>query len=222
MTENNRIIDNNEIGGLATKAVNMFIDSNTRSVIKFCSTPSLKPQAFYRCIEYVKQNNPDLYKKYVIKVSNIKEDKYDAIINEVSKIMALIKTSEIDDTKHFDVLDYFLTTGLSPHMFVNIVKVIYDSHDIMLVKKMFGNIIDNPVFINKYSAINGKLVFEKYFDNGDAYEVPKEAKEEVIAFLESRYIPLYQSVYSVALKRYLKGDPLISSVINEIENNNVK
>jgi hypothetical protein len=80
-------------------------------------------------------------------------------------------------------LDYFLTTGLIPHIFVNIVKVIYDSEDIMLVKKLFGNIIDNPVFINKSLAINGKLIFRNYFDNGDDYEVPKKSKEQVIAFL---------------------------------------
>jgi ribosomal protein S17 len=126
------------IGSLAVKNVNMFIDSNTRNVIKFCSTSSLKPQALYRCVEYVKQHEPELYKKYVIKVSNIKEEKYDAIISEINRIMILIKTSEIDKTKQFDVLDYFLATGLSPHIFVNIVKVIYDSSNIMIVKNYLG------------------------------------------------------------------------------------
>jgi hypothetical protein len=214
MADDNKNLEN--IGGLANKAVNMFIDSNTRSVIKFCSTPSLKPQAFYRCVEYVKQHNPELYKKYVIKVSNIKKEKYDDIINEISKVMMLIKT------KHFDVLDYFLTSGLSPHIFVNIVKVIYDAEDIMLVKKMFGNIIDNPVFINKSLAINGKLIFKNYLDNGDDYEIPKESKEQVIAFLENLHIPLYQSVYSLALKRYLHGNPLISNDINKAEVHHIK
>jgi hypothetical protein len=52
--------------------------------------------------------------------------------------------------------------------------------------------------------------------------VPKEPKEQVIAFLETHYIPLYQSVYSIALKRYLKGDPLISNDINQIENHHIK
>jgi hypothetical protein len=190
-----------ELNILTTKVINKYISSNIKNTNQFCLSNKIKRQSFDRCVEYVKKYMPELYGRYVSKICNIKKETYESAIVEVNKVVPLIKSNE-----SFDLFDYFFNTKLNPRMFVAIAKVICQPGEINI---SFGNLLYNQSCIDKNLTLKTKQAFKDFFVEGENYEVPVLAKEKVMTFLENHQIPLYPQVYSIALKRYLKGDPLL-------------
>jgi hypothetical protein len=216
MTENNTCLSDKEkdLNNVVGKIIIKFIDSDIKDVNRFCSINKIKRQTFDKCVEYVKEYMHDLYEKYTVKLCNIKKETYDNAIIEVNKILSLMKNNE-----SFDLLDYFINTKLSPCIFVAITNVICKPREVNI---SFGNILFSQNLIDENLMINAKLILIDFFVKGENYEVPPIAKEKVIDFLKNHQIPLYPQVYSLALKRYLKHDPVLYNEIGPIESSRVK
>jgi hypothetical protein len=196
---------------IACQTLLAFINSNYKDIASFCSQNRIDENDFAKYTDIVKTYDEALYQKYIEKVEKLRVQRYAILSHIVRNIVTyIIDGIKVNDQNNraFDLLDYYSLTKLTLKEFSEICENICSIDQLRLVKK-FTNDNGNNHYIDKEK----RFYREKITINNR--EVTIDEKRLIVNYLENQGFPLYDRIYSLAIKRYIKGTLFINSHINE-------
>lgn len=206
----------------AEKYINMFINQEVITKKDFCKSTKLNLSDFEAFVELVKNNNKELYEKYLQKIKFEANQRYLDFIFQINEVIELIKNGVIEENgnvREFNLLDYYLIIKLNNETVFDIGKKVLDNQEMNLLRKFIGKNSTNVIF---YDSINlKKLLDEKVEINcqkdkkgfpipGTGKIITREEKQSIIDYLMENRVPLNSKTYDIALKRYLNGNLIVS------------
>ena len=158
------------------------------------------------CFQILKQDNPSFYNEIKRHLDDLGSRKYKIILTNINKICdEIIHGINLKDgtKKEFDLLDYYLKTKLT---FDEFNRLYTQSDDFSINDRRKIAQFLTKVKSNTYFNINQELESKTVLlVNNEMHTVTKDEKLSTIEYLKSKNIPLYYSVYCVALRRFVNG-----------------
>ena len=148
----------------------------------------------------VKNNNQELYQRYISKINRLRNKGYAILLERINTVLIGIKngvTTSYGDKREFDLLDYYSITRLPFDNMMKIAKDYVSNEDMRKIKQ----------FVNKYSHLDkitkDDIIEMKIVINGQ--EIDSMTKLGVISYIENMGLPLNYQLFDIVLKRYLSG-----------------
>ncbi len=169
-------------------------------------------------LNIIKEYDKDLFKRYIEKIEIAKQRNYYILYSVSIKIIDGIKNgiTENDYTRPFDLLDYYSITNLDKRIILRFLKdkfpndVSYFLNFIrkypntsILDEKKIQYICDNDEYIRNQFDENGKRIVNPRTN------ITRDEKILILNYLKENNIPLYDTLYFIALKRYLNGNLIL-------------
>lgn len=193
-----------------------FIKSDYSSLVKFCSNSDLKIEEFKKYVEILKDNDTELYDLYSKKQELLKTRRYNFILEKSLEIVNLIINGIVVDGKKrdFDILDYYEHTKMDFNEFLGLIKGKISLSEQKLVMRFVGKYHNNrELKSNEISNIyKTQTIIDVEFDKygniipGSGREITTEEKQNVIMYLNSKNIPITNSTYNIAFRRWISGE----------------
>lgn len=209
--------------------ISSYIESdNSYFISKFLNRYGIDKDTFEFCLDAVREVDPILYKKYEEKAIENKEIRTACVKDSLDNIIEGIKTGYLKDGSKFDLSEFF---RLFP--FRDNASVSELTSDIGLVNKLIlfpsaRRYLENtypeyvaPIF--KYISAN-RLNITRDLNTYDAYlpiriseiyktkhivngkEVTDSDKDNVLAYMMEKEMPMVSRAYSATLDKYLRGE----------------
>ncbi len=182
--------------------VNNFMQENL-SIKDFVKNSGITDQQFEEALESVKEFNNDFYMKYVDYMDKKSKQSYAVILKRAKvtadEIMHGLTNPETNQTREYDILDYYMRNSMDLDMFVNFVNSSKDKFS----DKEYRAIVQ---FSNKnYNQKDErKIIYESKMIIGGV-EITPEMKKEVIKYLTDIHAPYNLKIFKIALRRKLAG-----------------
>ena len=182
------------------------VDADYLSLKEFAKKNGFSYSRTMICFQKLKQDNPSFYNEIKRHLDDLKRRKYKIILTNINKICdEIIHGINLKDgtKKEFDLLDYYLKTKLT---FDEFSKLYPQSDDFSINDRrkiaQFLTKIKSNAYFNINQELESKTVL---LVNNEMHTVTKDEKLSTIEYLKSKNIPLYYSVYCVALRRLVNG-----------------
>lgn len=182
------------------------VDADYLSLKEFAKKNGFSYSRTMICFQKLKQDNPSFYNEIKRHLDDLKRRKYKIILTNINKICdEIIHGINLKDgtKKEFDLLDYYLKTKLT---FDEFSKLYPQSDDFSINDRrkiaQFLTKIKSNAYFNINQELESKTVL---LVSNEMYTVTKDEKLSTIEYLKSKNIPLYYSVYCVALRRLVNG-----------------
>lgn len=162
---------------------------------------SITQNDFNKALEIIKNNNGELYQKYCDYINGMKSQRFAVLVKKADLIVDCIKSGIINDEnnqkREFDILDYYISSNLSPAQFIRLIEGRYNNDTLKKVKVFFAK---NKCENNDFQAIKDM----KYIVN--SYELTEEQKNVILHYLKSINAPYNMKLFRIAVRRYLNGE----------------
>lgn len=182
------------------------VDADYLSLKEFAKKNGFSYSRTMICFQKLKQDNPSFYNEIKRHLDDLKRRKYKIILTNINKICdEIIHGINLKDgtKKEFDLLDYYLKTKLT---FDEFSKLYPQSDDFSINDRRKIAQFLTKVKSNAYFNINQELESKTVLlVSNEMHTVTKDEKLSTIEYLKSKNIPLYYSVYCVALRRLVNG-----------------
>lgn len=205
--------------GSARGLINEFIESEYDRINDFCIDKNINKSVFYEYLKIIKENDVGLYEKYSQKQQQLTSKRYAALLSKNKKIVELMKSGIEEDgiVRTFDLMDYFERTSLDFNAFMNSLNGSLEPDEYRTLK----------IFISKYkndkpltpfdignlykqrNVVGVKFDEKDRIIEGTGHELTKEEKQNIIAYLNSKQIPVTRITYNIALNRWISGSIII-------------
>lgn len=216
---------------LARETINQYLNGDYEKIGDFCISSGVEIKRFEEYVEIIKENDEELYNKYIEQRDNIQSRRFAILVAKCKKIIELIKNGVEENGKKrdFDLVDYYRITALNFDELLNIIKSRIDATDYRVLKTFIAkNQNDKEMTPFDISNLyNTKTVVGVQFDAkrniipGTGREITKEEKQSIIMYLKKNNIRLTNKTYNIIYKRWLSGD-LVINELNEEEKNKTK
>ena len=194
---------------IANKVINSFINCTISDIDVFCKKTKIPTSTFYSYLNLVKENNHILYNKYIYKCSITKQRSFIYMLSTTKTLIFYLKNGiqENNNVREFNLLDYYLLTKIDQNTILDFLNK-YDKDNVYLFNEFREKYKDIKLLSSKdiKNILSNKDYIENYFDNiipNIYHEISKKNKEIVLNYLKERGIPLYDILYTIALKKYL-------------------
>lgn len=188
------------------KSFHQLLDANYSSLKEFAKKNGFSYGRTMICFQILKQDNPSFYNEIKRHLDDLGSRKYKIILTNINKICdEIIHGINLKDgtKKEFDLLDYYLKTKLT---FDEFNRLYTQSDDFSINDRRKIAQFLTKVKSNTYFNINQELESKTVLlVNNEMHTVTKDEKLSTIEYLKSKNIPLYYSVYCVALRRFVNG-----------------
>ena len=196
-----KIEEDREYIKIASEIIEEFVVKDDFSKIKeFCFNREIKVEEFNRMVIIVKNNNQELYQRYISKINRLRNKGYAILLERINTVLVGIKngvTTSYGDKREFDLLDYYSITRLPFDNMMKIAKDYVSNEDMRKIKQ----------FVNKYSHLDkiteDDIIEMKIVINGQ--EIDSMTKLGVISYIENMGLSLNYQLFDIVLKRYLYG-----------------
>ncbi len=141
--------------------IESFIKSKFKSVNSFCENQELYIYNYYRNLKLVEEENPELYKKYLLHLEMIKQEqeseKYQRKINELEIKLESCKTNLANQEAFYDFLIKMLSSTeieqFKIKQSIHYSKLLYGKYQLVLdkqplIKKIFINAFNKEYLLN--------------------------------------------------------------------------
>lgn len=202
-------IENDSIEKQAEKIINLYLNGKYMNIKHFCKENHLGIGTFKSYLKVLEKTKTELYVKIKNKLYEQSKSKYSSINEELNKMLYYIENGvSLDDgtIKEFDIID---CCSLIKIPFISIRSLLNSSdlsiYDLKMIRD-FLNVYTNSYTDNK--NLSRKILFKErniIILNGQSHEITNDEKEVVIAYLENNNIPLLNTTYNIALKRFFEG-----------------
>ncbi len=165
----------------------------------FCREMKISLEQLEEYAEAIELQDPNLYNKYKNILEQHKNRKYIDMLKTAYQIVDGIRygiTNKNNETRPFEILDYYLITTLS---FDDVSSLLKDEPIKLKTFKIFLNKNKNCGFINIKDELNNKYIIGNH-------TISDTEKLEVIDYLKNHKIPLTTKIYNQALRRHIKGE----------------
>ncbi|MBQ9024369.1 MAG: hypothetical protein IJ105_04030 [Bacilli bacterium] len=197
----------------AINVLELYFNNIDNDLNKFLTENNLTKTSFDSYLKVVKNNNTELYEKYINHINRI--DEYNDIELIIKQFADKLENGYVlnDKKRDFDVLDYFSLLNIPIKNIYKISSPYLNQKQLLLVKKFMINNQNSDVenesdikVIREEKRIFG-LEYDKFgkIIEGSGREITKEETEKIINYLTDNEIPLNRKTYNAALKRYLNN-----------------
>jgi len=191
--KNNKfVIEKNENISNYLKIVTMFIDEDI-SLDDFLKKYNLNNKIFKKAIDTIKNCYPDVYQKYLDKIS-----KLDDVI-DLELLLHLLKNGIVVNGKKvrdFDLIDYYRLTTIKPSEAKKIANRCLAYDDYLKVSDF------SKVYVHDLDRSNTNITDLTSIGIGN-YMSTEEDKKEALLWLNKIGAPVTEYTYKIMLKRYL-------------------
>ena len=195
-----------------------FINGGYISVDQYCKDTGISYQKFQQAIASVKVDDVNLYNYFYDYITRVQKDNYLTIKNMWEEIkIKIINGIELNNgsNRQFDLLDYFEITNLLPNDFYIIMtekKIENDTFALRKFKTFVNNCLLDHILRPEQIELFYKQVYQynlKKDENGNLIPnsgniISYDDKVNIIEYLRSNNIPLYNRVLLIALSRFKK------------------
>lgn len=200
---NEKKIQQEKLIDTATSYINLYL-SQKEDEETFCKLYEIDLELFHSFARLVHRTNNELYNLYEQKQRAEKREMFKNEIVLIKEAINLIKTGIEEDgiTRRFDMIDFFVYTGLQEKEILNIIPLIeLTPTEIRLLKNLIKPQNLEPLSEHEVFTIENSFINE----NGDSRTITKEEKEEILNYLYEHNIPLLGKTFSCAMHKYIEN-----------------
>lgn len=196
---------------ISCNTIRSFVGSNFKSKEDFCSFNKISFKKFDYHLSIVKEFNQELYNLYYEKIEKIRNQNYAILMNFIENIIFLLKNGITinDKTRPFDLLDYYKITTLDRNKVLKLIKSNehYDEEEYRLflnfTRKYTSSTLLKEHDIKRILTEKHEIIIQ---NSGIKKEITTEEKLFVINYLNFYNIPLYDTIYFIAIRRYINNE----------------
>ena len=183
----------------ANSMISDFINSDAKTIDEYCEKSDISKFKFDRLRAIVKDYNPALFEAYSRIVEKQAAGRYAIVIEGLKKVRDCMLNGivENEELRPFDIVDYYLLTKLHPDAFKRAIREISTVEENRQIAMFFRK-------NETYKLLKPKAIIEGKHVVNDC-EITEEEKRDTINFLKFHEIPLYDRVYTTAIRRHLNG-----------------
>lgn len=221
-----------ELLSKAKRLIKDFIGNYLSSKEEFCASNNIDISYFDRCLALVERTDEGLYRIYLSKIETTLFEKRELLKPKVALLLSCIKNGiPVDENtrREFDLIDYYQIIGEPFEDIADAADEFLISQDPNIIRAFVSpNFIRNDIYQNRTvlpltpngvsKMLDGSHTVKK---DGIVREITSAEKQYVVDFLNSHSIPISEKTYSIAMRRYLKGQ-LVETKIPEERDNIVK
>ena len=186
------------------------LESENLTLKEFAQKNGFSYSKTLMCFESLKEFQPDFYNKIKKHLDDPKKREFKTILEKINKICyEIIHGVDLEDgtTREFDILDYYSKTNFN---YTEFNKLYPKSGHYSVEEKRkivkFLQKIKSMTYFNMNQELDSKVVL---LIHGEMHEVTKDEKLSTMEYLKRNNIPLYYTVYNVALRKFLNGNLVV-------------
>lgn len=201
--------------------VNEYLDSNYNDINQYCLNENLEKKVFDKYLELVKNNDEQLYVRYLQRIEDDKNKVYEDLLARTLIVIDLIKNGVVENVvkREFDLVDYYKYLPLGFDRMMKIVRESINPDDYKLLGAFVGKYkterelsdfeINN--IYNTKTIINVQFDEENKIIPGSGREITIEEKQNIIKYLKDNNIPVTNKTYNIIYRRWLSGELIFNS-----------
>lgn len=178
--------------------------SSKKSIDVYCEKYNVKKENIKKSLNIIKENDPAAYNMYMsqIEKNTTEEAKNNLLLAIQMQQMLETGVEENGIKRNFDIVDYYVMSGISFPLFMKSVKqVLENEKDILKLKIFMTNILSQQTLkLDENQVINSRNVV---IINGEEIEITTETKKGFIDYLKEHNIPLNEYNYYTMKARFI-------------------